>query len=145
MKVLNILKITKIKNVDREPVYDIGVPDLHNYVLKNGHVVHNCDTGQQLTAEGFNYKVLSVDRVDNNICIPYQYLRSTIYEKRIDMYRSERLFDEAISVERNNNNGKVDHPPNGHKDVLDAVAGATYNASRNAEQYAWRTHSESKH
>jgi hypothetical protein len=53
------------------------------------------------------------------------------------MYRSERLFDEAISVERNNNNGKVDHPPNGHKDVLDAVAGATYNASRNAEQYAF--------
>ena len=95
------------------------------------------DTGQQLTAEGFDYKVLSVDRVDNNICIPYQYLRSTIYEKRIDMYRSERLFDEAISVERNNNNGKVDHPPNGHKDVLDAVAGATYNASRNAEQYAF--------
>ena len=95
------------------------------------------DTGQQLTAEGFDYKVLSVDRVDNNICIPYQYLRSTIYEKRIDMYRSERLFDEAISVERNNNNGKIDHPPNGHKDVLDAVAGATYNASRNAEQYAF--------
>ena len=58
------------------------------------------DTGQQLTAEGFNYKVLSVDRVDNNICIPYQYLRSAIYEKRIDMYRSERLFDEAITLDK---------------------------------------------
>ena len=95
------------------------------------------DLQQQLKAEGFNCSIISVDRTDNNICIPYQYLRSAIYEKRIELYRSERLFDEAVSVERNNNNGKVDHPPNGHKDVLDAVCGATYNASKNAEQYAF--------
>ena len=44
---------------------------------------------------------------------------------------------QTFADRKGNNNGKVDHPPNGHKDVLDAVAGATYNASRNAEQYAF--------
>ena len=96
------------------------------------------DTGQALTARGYNYSSLSVDRVDTDrICKPYQYFRSCIYEKRIEMYYSARLFDEVISLEKNNNTGKVDHPPNGHKDVSDAVCGAIYNASKNAEQYAF--------
>ena len=53
------------------------------------------------------------------------------------MYRSNRLFDEMVDVERNINTGKVDHTPNYHKDVLDAVVGATFTASKNAEQYAF--------
>ena len=95
------------------------------------------DLQQQLKAEGFECSILSVDRVENNICIPYQYLRSTIYEKRLSMYKSERLFDEFVDIERNMNTGKVDHSPNGHKDVLDAVCGATFNASKFAEQYSF--------
>ena len=95
------------------------------------------DLQQQLTAEGFDCEILSVDRVDNNICRPYQYLRSTIYEKRLAMYKSERLFDEFVDVERNMNTGKIDHTPNFHKDVLDAVCGATFTASKYAEEYAF--------
>ncbi len=95
------------------------------------------DLQQQLTAEGYNCSILSVDKVNNGICQPYQYLRSTIYEKRFIMYKSERLFDEFIDIERNNNTGKIDHTPNFHKDVLDAVCGATFNASQHAEQYAY--------
>ena len=96
------------------------------------------DTGQALTARGYNYSSLSVDRVDTDrVCKPYQYFQSCIYEKRVEMYYSARLFDEIISLEKNNNTGKVDHPPNGHKDVSDAVCGAIYNASKNAEQYAF--------
>lgn len=96
------------------------------------------DTGQQLQAEGFNCEILSVDRCNaNHVCVPYQYFKSTIYEKRITMYRSNRLFDEMVDVERNINTGKVDHTPNYHKDVLDAVVGATFTASKNAEQYAF--------
>ena len=55
----------------------------------------------------------------------------------IEVYKSDRLFDECVDVERNIETGKVDHSPNFHKDVLDAVCGATYNASKNAEQYAF--------
>ena len=95
------------------------------------------DLIQQLSAEGFNCEILSVDRVQDGICKPYQYLRSSLYEQRFEMYKSERLFDECVDVERNIETGKVDHSPNFHKDVLDAVCGATYNASKNAEQYAF--------
>ena len=53
------------------------------------------------------------------------------------MYNSKRLFDEFVDVERNINTGKVDHPPNGSKDMADAVCGAIWNASQNAEQFAF--------
>ena len=33
--------------------------------------------------------------------------------------------------------GKIDHTPNFHKDVLDAVCGSVYNASSHAEEYAF--------
>lgn len=97
------------------------------------------DLQQQLKAEGYNCEILSVDRVDpsSHICIPYQYFKSTIDEKRIDLYPSKRLIDEIIDLERNLNTGKVDHPPNGHKDVCDAVCGAVFTASKYAEQFAY--------
>ena len=97
----------------------------------------SADLIQQLSAEGFTCEVLSVDRVQDGICKPYQYLRSSFYEQRFEMYKSDRLFDECVDVERNIETGKVDHSPNFHKDVLDAVCGATFNASKNAEQYAF--------
>ena len=95
------------------------------------------DLLQQMSAEGYNCSVLSVDRVQDNICKPYQYLRSCIYEKRFIMYKSERLFDEFVDVERDMNSGKIDHTSGYHKDALDAVCGSVYNASQNAEQFAF--------
>ena len=53
------------------------------------------------------------------------------------MYKSSRLFDEFIDIQRDMNTGKIDHSPNFHKDVLDAVCGATFTASKYAEQYAF--------
>ena len=81
------------------------------------------DLQQQLKSEGYDCDILSVDRVDasSHICIPYQYLKSTIYEKRLSMYSCERLIEEFTDLERNINTGKVDHPTNGHKDMSDAV------------------------
>ena len=96
------------------------------------------DLQQQLKSEGFNCSILSVDRVGTNkICAPYQFLRSSVYEQRMEMYKSDRLFDEFVDVERNITTGKVDHTPNGHKDALDAVCGATFTASKHAEEYAF--------
>ena len=37
MKVKSIKKTTK-----KLPVYDLEVPKYHNFILKNGVVVHNC-------------------------------------------------------------------------------------------------------
>ena len=96
------------------------------------------DTGQALKNKGFNYDIISVDRTKDNVCIPYQYLKSTIYEERLIMYENTLLTEELIGLERNNNSGKVDHGPSGinSKDQADAVCGAVYNASQHAEEYA---------
>lgn len=98
------------------------------------------DTGQALKSRGFNYEMISVDRVDSDkICKPYQYLKSTIYEERLEMYDSVLLTEELIGLERNNNSGKVDHSPSGinSKDCADAVCGAVYNASKHADEFAF--------
>lgn len=97
----------------------------------------SADLIQQLSSEGYECEILSVDRVQDNVCRPYQYLRSTIYEQRFEMYRSNRLFDEFVDIEKDMNTGKVDHTSGFHKDVLDAVCGATFNASKHAEEYAY--------
>lgn len=106
-------KITNITKIKCEPtkVFDITVSKNHNFILNNGLVVHNCQ--------------------------PYQYLRSCLYENRFELYNSERLYDELVLLERNINTGKIDHPPNGHKDVADAVCGAIFNASKYADEYAF--------
>lgn len=96
------------------------------------------DTGQLLKQNGFDYKMISVDRVDqaSHVCVPYQYLKSTIYEERIRMYDSTVLTDELLNIEKDSN-GKVDHTPDFHKDIADALAGSVYNASQYAEQFAY--------
>lgn len=96
------------------------------------------DLQQQLKSEGFDCEILSVDRVDSDhICKPYQYLKSTIDEGRIRLYPSKKLITELTELERNINTGKVDHPPNGSKDAADAVCGATFTASKYAEEFAF--------
>lgn len=96
------------------------------------------DTGQTLSARGYDYQQISVDRVDSDrICKPYQYFKSTIYEKRVEMFYDKTLIDEIIDLERNINTGKIDHPQGGKKDSVDAFAGSLYSASQHAEEYAY--------
>ena len=91
-----------------------------------------------MLSKGFPYETISVDRVDSDhICKPYQYLKTTIYDKRLEIYDSQTLIDELIDLERNINTGKVDHPDGGRKDVSDAVCGALFNASKHAEEFAY--------
>lgn len=96
------------------------------------------DTGEQLRMKGYPYHVLSVDRVDSSkICIPYQYFKSTIYEKRLELFEDDLLFREITDLERNIETGKVDHPDGGSKDACDALAASIYNASTHAEEFAY--------
>ena len=107
---------------------------------------------QELKGQGFDCSILSVDRVEQmpgehvGVCRPYEYLRSAIYEKRVRLYgfpeggRSYLLYDELVQLEKNNANGRIDHPDNGKtgsKDQSDAVCGATYTASQFADEYAY--------
>ena len=136
---VKIKSIRKIKTVNTK-IYDLGVPDYHTFIIEDGTVVHNCDTGQSLKAKNYNYDVLSVDRVSpDHICHPYQYFKSTIYDKRIEMFQDHLLIEEITGLERNSSTGKVDHSPNSinSKDKSDAVCGAVYNASLHADEYAF--------
>ena len=99
------------------------------------------DTGQTLANKGFNYSVLSMDRVDTDrICRPYQYLKNAIYEERITLYSNCNLLtEELLGLQRDNNSGKIDHDPSGinSKDQADAFCGCIYSASQHGEEYAF--------
>lgn len=101
----------------------------------------SADTGQALTQRHFNYSIISVDRVDNDhICKPYQYLKSTVYEERIELLPHKLQQEEFIGLERNNNTGRLDHSNGGRsgsKDCLDSLCGALWNAAQHAEEYAY--------
>lgn len=96
------------------------------------------------TAEYKVVSVLSVDKLESvdgtkqKICKPYQFFRSTIYEKRIQIYdRCDLLTDEIIGLEREPD-GHINHPKDGtqgSKDIADAVCGSMYNASLHAEEF----------
>lgn len=72
----------------------------------------SADLLQQMSAEGYNTTIISVDRVKDNICLPYQTFKSAIYEQRLQIYDAPLLVEELIGLERNNN-GKIDHGPSG--------------------------------
>jgi len=96
------------------------------------------DTGQTLKAKGFPYSKLSVDVVTpDHICHPYQYLKTTLYDKRIELFKEDVLETELVNLERNIHTGKIDHPEKGSKDVADALCGATWMASQSAEQFGY--------
>lgn len=96
------------------------------------------DFGQTISNKGYPYEMISVDKVNtDHICVPYQYFKSTIYEKRLEIYSDKVLISELTDLERNTSTGKVDHPNGGKKDRSDAVCGAIYNASKHAEEFAY--------
>lgn len=100
----------------------------------------NAALAQDLISKGYSYSVLSLDRVDNQskICIPYAYFKNTIYEKRVKIYNCDLLIEEILGLERNETNGKIDHPDGGRigsKDICDAFAGSLYNASQHADEF----------
>lgn len=98
------------------------------------------DILQRLQAEGFETEVLSVDRVDaqSHMCLPYQTLKSAIYEQRVEIYDSKLLTEELIGLERHND-GHVDHSERGvnSKDMCDGFCGSLFTASKHAEEFSF--------
>lgn len=94
---------------------------------------------QDLQKEGFKTSILSVDRVDKTIkkCIPGEYLRAAIYERRLTIYdKCDLLTDEALGIERLSD-GHLDHPKNGSKDQFDGLVGALFSASQYSDEYSY--------
>ena len=94
---------------------------------------------QELSNDGFKTKITSVDRVDakSHKCLPYEYLKSMIYEQKLQLYeKCDLLSEELVNLEKLPS-GKVDHPTNGSKDQADAVCGALFDASQFSDQYSY--------
>lgn len=70
---------------------------------------------QQLQADGFNTSTISVDRLDPSTkqCLPYAYFKSTIYDRRLEVYKNcDFLTEEILGLERESD-GHINHPENG--------------------------------
>jgi hypothetical protein len=98
---------------------------------------------QDLTADGFKTEIISVDRLavvnkKTKVCLPYHYLRNTIYERRVKIYKKcDLLTKELLELERESD-GRINHPEDGKfgsKDQADAFCGAMYLASKHAVEY----------
>ena len=81
---------------------------------------------QQLTADNFNVSTISVDRVDRDTrqCLPYAYLKSTIYERRLVVYDNCPFLTEEVRGLERESDGSIEHPEHGtmgSKDSIDAV------------------------
>ena len=103
---------------------------------------NSAQIGQQLTADGFKFKTISVDIVDNKakVCLPYAYFKSTLTDKRIQVYsKCDFLTEEVLGLEREGN-GKIEHPEQGtqgSKDSIDAIVGALWHSNDYADQFAY--------
>lgn len=97
---------------------------------------------QQLEADGFETKTISVDRLDNETKtqLQYAYFKSTIYDRRFIVYsKCDLLTEEILGLERESD-GHIEHPEQGtqgSKDCSDACCGAMWHASLHAEEYAY--------
>lgn len=84
---------------------------------------------QQLSADGFDTKIISVDRLDSETKtqLQYAYFKSTIYDRRLKVYNNcDLLTEEILGLERESD-GHIDHPDHGtrgSKDCADAVCGS---------------------
>jgi hypothetical protein len=80
---------------------------------------------QELLQNGFLVTTISVDRT------PAAYLsfRRTVYEGRLESIDNQKLEHELTELVENKQTGKIDHPIDGSKDLIDGVVGAYYNAS----------------
>lgn len=81
---------------------------------------------QILKSQGFSAENLSVDKET----APYETLKEAIYGGRIECCENRILKTELATIRKDEKTGKIDHIPNGAKDVADAVAGAVWHAEQ---------------
>lgn len=114
--------------IDFESVRQL-IRDLQDrdFKIKSGGVTfdgwQSVDSQQTLRREGFRTGTLSVDRDLG----PHDTLQELINTDQLSFYRHDVLLREARQLQLRKG-AKVDHPQGGSKDIVDAVAGAVFQA-----------------
>lgn len=83
------------------------------------------DMLQILASKGFLVGEESTDKTP----APYELLKTAIYDGRVEAPECETAQIELVRLERDPKKGKIDHPPDGSKDVSDAMACVAFNLS----------------
>lgn len=90
------------------------------------------DSIQLLRQMGF-----STGRVSMDVSmLPYEMTKTALHQDRLLIPNSERCRKELLSLEMLAKIGKIDHPPNGSKDVSDALAGVVHGLTTRREIWA---------
>jgi hypothetical protein len=92
------------------------------------------DSVQTLKQRGFMAGNVTLDKTT----APYEFLKMALYDQRVFAPTHEKCVEELLSLERDLKRGKIDHPPNGSKDVADALAGVVYGITMRRE--TWHQH-----
>lgn len=98
--------------------------DMYGYPIKavTYDGVFSIESVQQWRKQGMKTGHISVDKTS----VPYKQLRDSFNDGRLRLYEQEVLVNEFFELEYDEVKDKIDHPPNGSKDVADAVCGAYY-------------------
>jgi len=91
------------------------------------------DTMQILKQRGFTTGYQSIDTTID----PYVFLKSAFYDGRVKVPTCDKLQMEIISLEKDVQRNKIDHPPTGSKDSADALAGVVYGLTMRREVWAY--------
>lgn len=89
----------------------------------------SADMKQMLTAQHYEAEIISLDRSPEG----YLTLRSAMNDGRVGLIEIPQLETELIQLQRDVSTGKLDHPPDGSKDLSDSLAGALFNASKHKQ------------
>lgn len=65
----------------------------------------------------------------------YDFLKTAIYEGRVNCPRHTKLHREILMLEKDTKTGKVDHTPTGSKDCSDALAGVAFGLTMRREMW----------
>lgn len=116
----------------RRIIYDLKFERRFNIKFASLDGFQSTDTVQQFNRKRIHSEVVSVDKKK----LPYEDLREALYEDRICFPpyavkinpNDTEYVDIAVKelTELVDNGDKIDHPPDGSKDVADAMAGVTY-------------------
>ena len=91
----------------------------------------SADLLQRVQRLGIRAGRLSVDQTaPSDPCAAYEALRLAVVEGRVRFPRDPVVVEELLALEHDRRRNRIDHPPNGSKDLADALAGAVYQLSR---------------
>ena len=104
--------------------------ELHKLGMEFGKISYDSwgshESIQILQREGYEAELLSVDTTIQ----PYATLKEAIYDGRLLSYYVPKLEEELLGLQYDAKGNKIDHRPNGSKDLTDALAGAVYHCSQ---------------